>query len=162
MAGSPHLTATLHGVYERAILRTLRRDALTPAPDGTDRVSPAERAGIQRARRLPDFDDVLTAPRNGWQDADEYYRRNSAAPFLPRIRVPTLMIHAQDDPMIPFGPYEAVDWAALQRLGYVQRAITPHGGHVGFHQRGRAAPWYVPMAVRFLAQASGQDESRRC
>ncbi len=148
--GSTHLSNSLFGVYEKAIVRTLRRDAMAPAPDGSSRLTAAEEAGVERARTLPEFDDVITAPRHGWRDAGEYYEVNSAAPYLPRITVPTLVIHALDDPMIAPSPYLHTDWGALARRGYVERAITRHGGHVGFHERGKVLPWYVGRARTFL------------
>lgn len=153
IVGSQHLSNTMFGVYERYILMALRRDSLRPAPGGSPRVSEQERHGIQRARTLPDFDDVLTAPRNGWSDAMEYYRVNSCNQFLPTVSVPTLVIHSLDDPMIPAGPYTAIDWDALQASGPVRRAITPRGGHVGFHERGNPLPWYVGQAAEFLSSA---------
>lgn len=152
VAGATHLSNSTFGVYERAVLRGLRSDVRAPAPDGAPRVTPAERAAIERARTLPEFDDAFTAPRNGWRDAQQYYEVNSALPYLPRIAVPTLVIHAVDDPMIPVEPYRRVDWEALERAGHVRRAITPHGGHVGFHERGKSMPWYAGRSVRFLAE----------
>lgn len=151
VVGSAHLSGAMFGWYERYVLHALRRDSLRPGPGGVPRVTDEERAGILRARTLPDFDDVVTAPRNGWRDATEYYTLNSCLPYLPRIAVPTLVIHALDDPMIPAGPYRSIDWQALAQQGPVRRAITPHGGHVGFHERGRRLPWYVGRTTAFLA-----------
>lgn len=153
VVGAEHISGALFGAYERAIVRTLRADAMTPAPDGSPRLTPAEREGVLAARTLPEFDDALTAPRHGWRDAYEYYEVNSAGPYLSRISVPTLVIHALDDPMIPAGPYLAIDWDGLERTGPVRRAITAHGGHVGFHQRRNPMPWYVGRAVDFLVES---------
>lgn len=154
VVGSAHLSNTMFGWYERYVLRALRRDSLRPAPGGLPRVTDRERVGILTARTLPEFDDVVTAPRNGWRDATEYYTVNSADQYLPRIELPTLVIHAMDDPMIPPQPYLAVDWEALERGGAVRRAITARGGHVGFHERGNPLPWYVGRAVSFLSEFS--------
>lgn len=151
VVGAEHLSTAAFGMYERAVVRTLIADAMSPAPDGTSRLSPAERAAVAKVRNLPDFDNVVTAPRHGWRDAHEYYTVNSAAQFLPKISVPTLVIHALDDPMIAPAPYLAVDWESLERSGGVRRAITSHGGHVGFHQSGTPTPWYAGRAVRFLS-----------
>lgn len=150
VVGAEYLSGAGFGVYERAVLRSLRNDVLTPAPDGSPRLTDAERSAVHEARSLPDFDNAITAPRHGFRDSHEYYAVNSAAPFLPLIEVPTLVIHALDDPMIPPGPYEDVDWASLQRSGHVTRAITPRGGHVGFHQSGNPMPWYTGRIVEFL------------
>lgn len=150
IVGSQHLSDTLFGVYERYILMALRRDSLRPAPDGTPRVTEQESDGIRRARTLPQFDDVLTAPRHGWGDAMEYYAVNSCNQYLASITVPTLVIHSLDDPMIPASPYEAIDWDDLAERGPVRRAITARGGHVGFHERGNPLPWFTGQATSFL------------
>lgn len=144
--GSEHLHHVLGGAYERFLLRGMRREVL--ASPGT--LTAAERRHVRTVRRIEEFDDVITARRNGWRDAAEYYAVNSAIGYLRQIRTPTLVIHALDDPMIPAGPYLTVDWDALAADGYVRRAITPHGGHVGFHQRGTSVPWYVGQITDFL------------
>lgn len=151
--GSEYLSRRALGAYEKFLLAGLKRQALQPGSDSALRVSDAERAAIRKARTLAAFDDVLTAPRNGWRDSAEYYEVNSSALFLSFIDVPTLVIHSLDDPMIPASPYRAVDWEALAEAGFVQRRITPRGGHVGFHERGMTRPWYVPQAMRFLSRA---------
>jgi predicted alpha/beta-fold hydrolase len=84
---------------------------------------------LGRLRTVRDFDELYTAPHGGFAGADDYYARSSALPFVPRIRVPTLVIHARDDPLVPCEP--------LLRTGvtdnpYVVKATPPHGGHVAF------------------------------
>ncbi|MGV1005303.1 MAG: YheT family hydrolase [Candidatus Nanopelagicales bacterium] len=144
-----HLAARWHGFYDRFLLSKLIKDVA----DSNVNLSDQERAALARARRLIEFDDAITAPRHGWADAWEYYRVNSSAQFLPSIGVPTLLIHAVDDPMITIASYTAVDWDALATRTLVRRAVTPHGGHVGFHERGKLLPWYVRRAIRHLLAA---------
>ena len=151
--GVEHLHHMLFGMYERFVMNGLREDAERPGPAAG--FTAAEAAAVRRARTVVEFDDAITAPRNGWRDAAEYYAVNSSGQYLARITVPTLVIHAIDDPMIPAGPYRAIDWEAIESQGWVRRAITPHGGHVGFHERGRAYPWYVPQAIRFFQATAG-------
>jgi hypothetical protein len=151
-AGSEYLHHVAFGLYERAMLRGLRADAARFRPD----MSPDDAAAVAAARRIEQFDDAFTARRNGWRDAAEYYAVNSSAQYLPRITVPTLVMHALDDPVVPAGPYRSIDWAGLQGAGFVRRAVTAHGGHVGFHQRGGRPPWYAERAVTFLTEELGQ------
>lgn len=85
--------------------------------------------GLARLRTVRDFDELYTAPHGGFTSADDYYARSSALPFVSRIRVPTLIMHARDDPLVPCGP--------LLRPGgvdnpHVVKATPPHGGHVAF------------------------------
>src|SRR5262249_43161796 len=53
---------------------------------------------VRRHQRY--FADVpRVAPRGGFADALDYYRRASALPLLARIAVPTLILTASDDPL---------------------------------------------------------------
>jgi predicted alpha/beta-fold hydrolase len=73
------------------------------------------------------FDELYTAPRCGFANALDYYRRASALPLLPRITVPALMITARDDPFIAVEPFEN-----LRLPDYIQVRILHCGGHLGF------------------------------
>jgi predicted alpha/beta-fold hydrolase len=73
------------------------------------------------------FDDRYTAPVNGFRDAAHYYAESSSAPYIPRIRVPALILTAQDDPFVDPAPFEE-----LRTSDPVRVCITHSGGHVGF------------------------------
>jgi predicted alpha/beta-fold hydrolase len=73
------------------------------------------------------FDDLFTAPRHGFADALDYYRRCSSLPLLPRIGVPGLVLTARDDPFIAVEPFEQ-----LQPPAPLEVRIVEHGGHLGF------------------------------
>jgi predicted alpha/beta-fold hydrolase len=145
-AGVEQIRRRVFGLYERFFVHRLRQDTLASGLV----LTAAEQATLAQVASIVAFDDLITAKHNGWRDAAEYYAVNSSAQFLPRIAVPTLVVHALDDPMIPASSYAAVDWAALERDTPVRRAITPHGGHVGFHEAGAELPWYVGRIRRFL------------
>ncbi len=147
--GVQHLQRRMFGLYQKFLVSRLRADTLESRLELTE----AERAAVRSASTLVEFDDLITAKHNGWRDAAEYYAVNSSAQFLPHISVPTLVVHAMDDPMIPASSYAAVDWEALVASTPVRRAITAHGGHVGFHEHGAELPWYVDRIRRFLAEA---------
>jgi len=148
--GAVHLSSMAFGLYEKYLLTGLRQQVLQSGPEGEPRVTQQERQLVQKARTIAEFDDAITAPRNGWRDANEYYRVNSSGQFLPAAAAPLLVIHSVDDPMVPSGPYREIDWSTLERNAPVQRVITPVGGHVGFHARGQRLPWYTQVAVDFL------------
>jgi hypothetical protein len=77
--------------------------------------------------RLMQWDEQLTAPIWGFDSATDYYEKCSAGPLLGQVQVPTLMLWAKDDPIVPNDSY--------QRFG-LSRSIeileTEHGGHLGF------------------------------
>lgn len=110
-------------VYERRFVRDLvrlaeRRQALFPD-------LPALR--LPRQMTLRDFDDLYTAPRNGFAGVADYYRRASAFPLIPHITVPTLILTSRDDPFIAVEPFEE-----LRVPGHVEVTIVAQGGHAGF------------------------------
>jgi predicted alpha/beta-fold hydrolase len=84
---------------------------------------------LKLVRTIRDFDSHYTAPHSGFRDADDYYARASALQFVPSIRVPTLIIHAQDDPFVPFAPLRDPSIGANP---YVILLAPRRGGHVGF------------------------------
>jgi uncharacterized protein len=85
--------------------------------------------GLRLIRSIEQFDDRYIAPAFGFADARDYYAKASARRLLARIRVPTLIIHAQDDPFIPIAPLRE---ALLESNPHIL-AITPAcGGHVAF------------------------------
>lgn len=73
------------------------------------------------------FDDLYTAPRGGFANALDYYRKASCAALVPRIQVPTLILTARDDPFIAIEPFEE-----LRVPSNVLLRIVKHGGHLGF------------------------------
>ena len=76
---------------------------------------------------LRQFDDLFTAPRCGFVDALDYYRRSSSFPHIPHIEVPTLIMTARDDPFVAVEPFEE-----LSAPAHVRVEIHRRGGHLGF------------------------------
>lgn len=74
------------------------------------------------------FDDAVTAPLHGFRDVHDYYARASCRPWLARIAIPTLIVHAEDD---PFVPAHAIPRAA-ELAPEVSLELSASGGHVGF------------------------------
>lgn len=93
------------------------------------------------------FDDLYTAPRSGFRDAADYYRRASALPLIPDITVPTLIMTARDDPFIPVAPFES-----LRPSDHILLRVVPAGGHLGFLGRDGAGGirWAEQRVVDWL------------
>jgi uncharacterized protein len=122
-------TGRFTGVYERLIVKSLieRGRALKAhEPAAPFTLDELERCGSIRA-----FDDVVTVRTHGFRDVDDYYARASVAPKLARIAVPSLAIHAADDPMVPVRALQRAH-AAADRSPAFDVDIVPTGGHVGF------------------------------
>ncbi len=81
------------------------------------------------ARNFDEFDEWYTAPIHGFSSAHDYWTRNSSIRFLPDIRVPALLINAEDDTFLGPACYPT---ALARRHRYLHLEIPRHGGHVGF------------------------------
>lgn len=143
-ATSRRMMRPRNAIYQGYLLREMKRESLGPGAE----VSAAESTAIRQARSIWEFDHRFSAPRNGFQGAEDYYERNAAKHFLDGIAVPTLVIHALDDPWIPAGPYLAYDW---RRNPSLLPLLSPGGGHVGFQGRDRRATWHDLCTAQFLA-----------
>jgi predicted alpha/beta-fold hydrolase len=114
---------------------------------------------LEHIRTIREFDDRYTAPHFGFRDASDYYHRASALRVADRIRVPTLIISADDDPFIPVAPLRDPAVAANPCISVV---VTRWGGHCGFiERRGRGSDgdeyWAERQAVAFAETHTWQD-----
>jgi predicted alpha/beta-fold hydrolase len=99
---------------------------------------------LRQVDTLWDFDDRITAPAFGFTGADHYYSTQSAGCFLDTIRVPTLLVQAKDDPLIPFSSFEHPAIGVNPRI---ELLAVEHGGHIGFLSKPVPRIW-VDSVVR--------------
>ena len=95
------------------------------------------------------FDEAYTAPHHGFRDAADYYYRASALRVVDRIRVPTLVIAAEDDPFVPVSTFHD---PAVTSNRNITTVITPHGGHCAYIEQARDGYdgyWAEGEIVRF-------------
>lgn len=148
-AGSRKLWSNLAGrLYTGVFVRSLRRKY---RQKGALMGKALDERRAFSARSFHEFDDAVTAPLHGFRGVDHYYGSSSSGQFLPRIRIPTLLIHAEDD---PFVPADAIPRDAIAANPYLAAAFTERGGHVGFLSGppGRLRFWAEAEAARFLAE----------
>ncbi len=141
-ATSANMLRPRNFVYNKKLLWDFKTQCLGPGAS----VSPEEQAVIRRSRNFLELDNDFVAPRNGFSDAMDYYRRSMAKQFLGAIRIPCLMLMARDDPLVPSEPYLDVRPGANPHLRLL---LAARGGHMGFH--GPGGPWYQDCLARFLA-----------
>ncbi len=89
-------------------------------PDSNSFVPPAHLS-------VHEFNTLYIAPRGGFKDANDYYRRASSIHYLPEIKIPSLILSAADDPVVD--SHSLVHAPANSNLDVI---LTEHGGHVGF------------------------------
>lgn len=107
--------------------------------------------GLDTIRDIWEFDDKFTAPLFGFGTAENYYATQSAARFLDRIRVPTLLIAAQDDPLVPFSMYQEQD--AFRTNPALTLLAVERGGHLGFISRTAPRFWLDRVALDWIDDA---------
>ena len=110
-----------------------------------------------------DFDDVVTAPVQGFNDASDYYARSSSIGFIDRVRVPTLLLSAADDPFLPPAVLDDVRRIAV-RNSNLTIEFPRSGGHVGFVSGANPLKpfYYAEWRVgEFLAQTIDADAYRQ-
>jgi uncharacterized protein len=142
------LTHGFSRVYGDRLVANLKRKTLLKLSRHPDLVNAD---ALRAVRTLEEFDDLVTGPVHGFKDADEYWAKSSSAQFLPRIRRPTLLINAKDD---PFLPADAIPAQAVAENRYLRGEFPEHGGHLGFLMGSPWAPvnWAEERAAEFLAE----------
>ncbi len=113
--------------------------------------SPESAKGV---RSLRDFDEQVTARYSGFAGADDYYARASSSRVADRIAVPTLVLHALDDPFVRMLPETR---EMLVGNPHVLLRETSHGGHCAFLEsaNGYDGYWAEKVLFGFLTRAAG-------
>ena len=121
--------------------------------------------GIGLIRSIRDFDERITAPYSGFGGADDYYFRASSSKVAARIEIPTLVLHALDDPFIRVTPETRETLLGNSSIEYVE---SPSGGHCGFLAAPPSEPntcegydlhWAELTLIRFLMAAAGHGRN---
>ena len=135
-------------LYEQKFLRGLRRRFRRKAELFPDRYNPAH---LGRFASIREFDDKITAHYEGFTGAADYYHRASAAQVADKIRVPTLVINAKDDPFIRLLPDTRTKLANNPAVRLVE---TTRGGHCAFlaDPNGYDGRWAEKTIIEFLSQ----------
>jgi predicted alpha/beta-fold hydrolase len=144
-AANASLMRGFNRIYAWHFLRTLIPAALEKHRRFPGLIVPRR---VRMARSLRDFDDAVTAPLHGFSGAADYYARSSARQFLGDIRLPTLQLHAINDPFLP--PSALPSPAAVAAAVKVE--LCPQGGHVGFVTAGMpgSLDWLPLRIMRYF------------
>ena len=146
VSASRRLMQRRNRVYQNALLSEMKETYLA-RPEAED---PAMRKAIETTDSIWAFDDQVTAPRNGFSGAQEYYESTAGMRQLDAIRLPLLLLHAKDDPWIPVSTY-----LTLTPPRNVMVEITDSGGHVGWHGQD-PQPWFDLRISDFIAGLGGR------
>ncbi|HXB20955.1 MAG TPA: alpha/beta fold hydrolase [Candidatus Solibacter sp.] len=107
----------------------------------------------RKPRSIREFDDTITARYSGFSGADDYYSRAAAARVIDKIAVPTLVIHAKDDPFIRILPETREKLASNAHITLIE---PDHGGHCAFlaQPNGYDGRWAERRVIHFFEQIS--------
>jgi predicted alpha/beta-fold hydrolase len=137
--------------YRFHVLRGLSNGARQFARQHPDRAH-YRPEDVKRMSSFRHYDGTIIVPMHGFGDVDEYYAAASPGPWLPRIEVPTLLLHADDDPMVPG---ETVRPWLARASSAVRTVLSPHGGHLGwvagFDEASWITGWTMTQALAFLS-----------
>jgi uncharacterized protein len=113
---------------------------------------------LARVKTVREFDDVITARYCGFRDAEDYYFRSSALRVAGEIRVPALIVTAQDDPFVPFASFSN---SLLANNAHIRLVAPAQGGHCAFvsRYRGDARFWAEARVMEFFATLVSQRVS---
>jgi predicted alpha/beta-fold hydrolase len=134
-------------IYQERFVRNLKKRMRRKAQLFPGKYDLAPMAGV---RTLREFDDVITARYCGFLDATDYYAQSSASRVVAEIRVPALIVTAQDDPFVPFASFSN---PALVNNPKIQLIAPSHGGHCAFISRyaGEERFWVENCITEFFA-----------
>jgi predicted alpha/beta-fold hydrolase len=129
--------------------RVKRKSRITPELYSTD--------GLKDVKTIWQFDDRFTAPLFGFGTAARYYATQSALNFVSEIRVPTLVVAAQDDPLVPFEVYRRL---FSERPAALELVAPEHGGHLGFLSRVKPRFWVDNFVLDWISRKLGASSIR--
>ena len=112
---------------------------------------------IETASTIRDVDEAVTRRQFGYPSVDAYYASASSDQRLPNIAEPLLLVNAYDDPIVP-GNSLGTALGHARANPNVLFALTSHGGHLGWCDRGEQPPyggpaWIERVATSFLEVA---------
>ena len=137
-------------LYQNHLLASLRRSYLARF---RHRPSPLQ-VDVNTLKTFREYDDRITAPLNGFRNVDHYYAESSSRQYLDRIAIPTLILHALDDPFM----HEETVPVEADLSPSVTLELSSRGGHVGFIS-GR-----IPCAAKYWLEeriVAQLDQQRR-
>jgi len=151
--GALRLATGFSRVYQRHLLKRLQRKIISKF---TGMQAPVSLDNIPEMDTFMRFDDAVTAPLHGFRDVNDYYTRSSSRQFLRNIKVPTLIIHAQDDPFLTPDAIPGAD----ELSGEIRLELSKHGGHVGFISGSnpfKPVYWLEQRIPVFIREAIGES-----
>lgn len=143
----------MNKIYELNFLISLKKKIVEKAKQFPDRFNKKRLPEVKTVRQ---FDEIYTSSDGGYSSASDYYAKASSLPLLSSVDVPTLIIAAQDDPIVPFSTFEARDHFS-DRINLLCPEFGGHGAFVaslssGARNKGRDRFWAEDRAIEFIKE----------
>lgn len=120
------ISRTRNFIYSKRFELKLKEMLFARSKKFPDKLSKQE---IEACSSLNDIDELYTSRAHGFENAADYYKRNSSRQFLENIQKPTLLISAKDDSFLSNSAYPVQE---AENSKFLHLEIPAHGGHVGF------------------------------
>lgn len=124
-----HINRGASRFYQKVLMDSLKRRLLEKFDHHDyEKMIGLKKEDVPVLNSFWEYDDLFTGPIHGFENAEDYYERSSAQPYLKHITKPTLIIHAEDDPFMPVSVLP--EPSALPTN--IALEVSENGGHVGF------------------------------
>jgi predicted alpha/beta-fold hydrolase len=144
-SGARHLAKFKNRIYMMRFIKSLRTKIKAKSLVMPDSISYKE---IEKLTTFLEFDEVYTAPTNGFKNAKEYWTQSSSLYYLPTINVPTLLVNAKND---PFLTPECFPIKEAENNPHLFLEMPEEGGHCGFYEFNQEGIyWSEKRAVEFI------------
>lgn len=153
-ASSLHLAQFSHKLYMRNFLKSFKQKLEQKQKRFPESINIK---GFYRIKSFKDYDERFTAPLNGFSSAEEYWKLSSSLHHLTKVKVPSLILNALDD---PFLPNECYPLGAVEKNHYLNLEMPNYGGHVGFMPQKQALTYLSEKrAIQFINKFSSHTTS---
>jgi predicted alpha/beta-fold hydrolase len=134
------LTLKSNRLYESRFLKKLVEKIKLKADAHPDVI---DTSGIDEIKTFDEYHERYTVPLHGFKSMEDFYRKATCDQFFQGINVPSLIVNAENDPLLANGcyPYDQV-----KELDQVYLEIPSKGGHVGFTMR-RNGPSFMEYRI---------------
>lgn len=146
-ASLEELSQTRNIIYSKRFVRNLKKELFRRHLAFPEKISKEE---IANCNTLRDIDELYTSRAHGYKNAADYYQKCSSLQFLPNIKIPTLLINAENDSFLSASSYP-VEIAKNSETLHLE--IPAHGGHVGFIQH-KKTYYHEERALEFVQSFS--------
>jgi len=138
---SHELAKWKNAIYQRSFMNSLKEKLVHKKDKFANEIN---FDALFKATTFYEFDNEYTAPVHGFKNAEDYWKQSSSKPYLPEIKVPTLLVNAKNDTFLSDQCYP-IDIAKQHK--YIHLEMPEKGGHVGFMEHNPDGFYWVEKRI---------------